>query len=95
MAPLKAQKSQRMESFAVERDRAAAAAAAAPMARDDETQDATIEEISPAQWIEGIRARVAEGHTDGARALMKDFREAHPDYPLPDDLKPYDVSPHH
>lgn len=94
------QKSMRREVLSVERDRAATeaasgapAAAAAPMERDDAAPENESEDISPEQWIEGIRARIAQGDASGARAAMKDFREAYPGHVLPEDLKPYDDTP--
>lgn len=70
----------------------APAAAAAPAARDDAAAD-HVEEPTLEQWIARIRARLAQGDEPGARRVMQDFRKAYPHYPLPDDLKPYDVDP--
>lgn len=99
MAPAKSREALRLDALS-ERDRAAkrssapsAASAAERMARENEAAEDRVEDITPEQWIEGIRARIAQGDTVGARAALKDFREAYPGYALPADLKPYDVAP--
>ena len=47
----------------------------------------------PEQWLEDIRALVEAGRLEEAQASPDAFREAWPDYPVPDDLVPNDRAP--
>lgn len=42
---------------------------------------------APAAWIEEIRELRRQGQAEAAARRLAEFRRAHPDYPLPDDLK--------
>lgn len=78
-------------------DSDAAAGASAPQAqmksREQEPavrRDSAREFSAPAgEWIADIRAQLARGDEAGARRALAEFRQAYPQYPLPDDLKPY------
>ena len=37
-------------------------------------------------WLEYIRQLQAQGKTQEARSSLRDFRQRHPDIPVPDDL---------
>lgn len=41
----------------------------------------------PDAWVARIRALLASGETDAARALLERGRRAHPDWPVPEDLR--------
>lgn len=99
MAPQMERKSMRPEP-SVERDRtrefsapSAPAAAAAPSGANADTSADSVENISPAQWIERVRARLAQGDEEGARLALRSLREAYPAYVLPDDLRRYADAP--
>lgn len=40
-------------------------------------------------WVESIRLLLQQGRAEDARRSLADLRERYPNYPLPDDLKPY------
>ena len=42
----------------------------------------------PDAWLEDIRQLVSEGELEKARTSLEAFREAWPDYPVPEDLLP-------
>ncbi|WP_300451969.1 hypothetical protein [Accumulibacter sp.] len=42
---------------------------------------------SPAVWLDEIRALRRAGQIEEAARQLREFRRAHPDYPLPDDLR--------
>ncbi len=46
------------------------------------------DDLAPEQWLEDIRALVEAGRLEAARASLDAFREAWPDYPVPDGLVP-------
>lgn len=97
IAPSPSQDARRDEASS-ERDRAAkqrsapAAASAAEQAAPAQAPAAARrEDLAPEQWIDRMRARLAQGDEAGTREAMKEFREAYPDFVLPDELKPYDT----
>jgi hypothetical protein len=71
-------------------DRAAEAAvpsASAPSAIGRRTRNETGAE-TPERWLDEIRRLKAAGQHVQASEQLKSFQRSHPDYPLPDDLKP-------
>ncbi|HMB60414.1 MAG TPA: hypothetical protein VKN35_10925 [Xanthomonadales bacterium] len=72
---------------------------AVPVQRSMEmTQSATLSDAAEEQgelefkselsaWIERIRKLREEGQTDQAQAELQSFRQAYPEYPVPEDLK--------
>lgn len=43
--------------------------------------------LAPAAWLDRIRARLADGDRDGARASLRRFHQRYPDDAIPDDLR--------
>ncbi|MBS0575752.1 MAG: hypothetical protein JSS45_04925 [Proteobacteria bacterium] len=43
--------------------------------------------LAPAAWLDRIRARLADGDRDGARASLRRFHQHYPDDAIPDDLR--------
>lgn len=43
--------------------------------------------LAPSAWLDRIRARLAVGDRDGARASLRRFHEHYPDTAIPDDLR--------
>ena len=43
--------------------------------------------LAPAAWLDRIRARLADGDRDGARASLRRFHQYYPDDAIPDDLR--------